>query len=205
MSLFPLQNLQILHTSDEHQIWTSDASYLCFPHAQCTSWQTPAPTCPPAGTGRWDCSQTPGLWNTNHKHPCLKRHLLVGSSQKVSLASRDQTPTAAGDLTFNVAFISNGLVGGPARQELLELHPGLLLVWQVHAHRTLDWWGPEVWPVSVQYVCLTTSRTVEMFCPPPFFRESLWSFSLSCFSLPGDSSASSSIASSDSQAWRNQS
>lgn len=129
-----------------------------------------------------------------HKHTSLPRHLLVRSNSHRRWSS-----------TFNVAFISDGLVGGPTRQKLLELHPGLLLVWQVHAHGTLYWWGPAVWTIGVQYFCLMTSRTVEMFCPPPFFRESLWSFSLSCFSAPGDSSASSSIASSDSQAWRKQS
>ena len=43
-------------------------------------------------------------------------------------------------------------------------------------------------------VCLSVS--------PLFFLESLWSFSLSCFSAPGDSGMSSSMASSDSQAWR---
>lgn len=45
---------------------------------------------------------------------------------------------------------------------------------------------------------------MPLFVSPLFFLESLWSFSLSCFSAPGDSGMSSSMASSDSQAWRGQ-
>lgn len=31
-------------------------------------------------------------------------------------------------ITFDVAFVPNRLIGGPSGQELLELHPGFLLV-----------------------------------------------------------------------------
>lgn len=43
--------------------------------------------------------------------------------------------------TFDVAFVSDGLIGGPTSQKLLQLHPSFLLIWGVHAHRSLHHWG----------------------------------------------------------------
>lgn len=42
--------------------------------------------------------------------------------------------------TFDVSFVSDCLICWPTCQELLELHPGFLLVWRVHTHRGLHDW-----------------------------------------------------------------
>lgn len=43
--------------------------------------------------------------------------------------------------TFDIALVSDGLVGGPANQELLQLRAGFLLVRGVHAQRGLHHCG----------------------------------------------------------------
>lgn len=103
-------------------------SYLCSPHGRCTFWQSWALMCSPADTDWSDCSQTPDLW----AHTNIYFHLspVWWNITEDSLESRAL-------LTFNISFVSDSLVCGSTSQELLELHPGFLLVWWIHAHRIL--------------------------------------------------------------------
>lgn len=48
---------------------------------------------------------------------------------------------AVAGTTFDIALVSNSLIGGPANQELLQLHPGFLLVRGVHTQRGLHHCG----------------------------------------------------------------
>lgn len=128
-------------------------SYLCSPHGQCTSWRSWALMCSPAGTDWSDCSQTPDLW-------IGKCTLIIHIIRPHSLLLNIQTAThihmwktVRKELvpvlyihcislnTFDVSLVSDSLICGSTCQELLEFHPGFLLVWWVHTHRGLHHWG----------------------------------------------------------------
>lgn len=103
--------------------------------------------------------------------------------------------------TFDITLVSNSLIGGPANQELLQLHPGFLLVRGVHTQRGLHHCGRCAGIESGFLQDVTNHKPKQLWLGSPlFFLESRCSFSLSCFSAPGDSGMSSSMASSDSQA-----
>lgn len=103
--------------------------------------------------------------------------------------------------TFDIALVSNSLIGGPANQELFQLHPSFLLVRGIHTHRGFHRCESCSGIESGFLRDVTNHKPKALwFVSPLFFLESRCSISLSCFSAPGDSGTSSSIASSDSQA-----
>lgn len=78
-------------------------------------------------------------------------------------------------ITFDVSFVSDSLIGGPPCQELLQLHPGFLLVGRVHADRVLHDWGR------------TAEQWHRLYLSPLHISKPSWTHLCSSWSLGGPS------------------
>lgn len=186
-------------------VWSSCVqSYLCSPHARCTFWQSWARTCSPAGTDWSDCSQTPDLWMSKHTRVSAGTYSNRGGYIHMwemiqngacavfylwcspCLGQPDKWADVSGT-SWASSWFSSGLMS-PCLWRSSSLRK-TSRIWEYFFKTLISYTHTE---------CCERSPSVS----PLFFLESRWSFSLSCFSAPGDSGMSSSMASSDSQAWR---